>query len=396
MAVRPNVRVRSAAVLLGVLGLCGGVSAQSTGTATARPAADDRAPRAPVYTAAEPAREASVYDTGEQIMLPCEKVWKAMCGSDLTQVSTEWLKQNAQKHEAEMAAGNVTIVDSGLRGAGINIVFALGASVPAAALPAFSAAEAYIEAQFSDPITVTVSVNFASMSPGVLGSTGSTYGYVSYAGSRTGIVNNRDATDTIQPYLPSGSTLAVRYNGNTGTITSETRVFWTIANYNSTVGTAGGTAASMTYNTNFSWDWDPSNGVGGSSFSFQDVIIHEVGHSLGFTSGADFRFNDLETLDLFRFQSTDGTGDYNPDTLAEFTSRPRLVDYNTPNDQHNSDLISVEYRMSDGTPYQASHFREQTPSIGIMDPALGYAQTFYPNFYRASDLAMFDAIGYDR
>jgi hypothetical protein len=52
--------------------------------------------------------------------------------------------------------------------------------------------------------------------------------------------------------------------------------------------------------------------------------------------------------------------------------------------------------MSDGSPYQMSHFREQSPNIGLMDPAIGYGQTFYPNFFKTSDLTMFDAIGYDR
>jgi hypothetical protein len=100
-------------------------------------------------------------------------------------------------------------------------------------------------------------------------------------------------------------------------------------------------------------------------------------------------------LDLFRFQRTDGSSDNNPDTTAEFQVRPRRCSYNAPNDDHNSDLVSAEYRMSDGNPYQASHFREQTPNIGLMDPALAAGQTFWPAFYSTADLAMFDAIGYD-
>src|SRR6185503_12814390 len=131
------------------------------------------------------------------------------------------------------------------------------------------------------------------------------------------------------------------------------------------------------------------------AFSFQDVVIHEVGHAMGFDSGIDFRNKDMETMDLFRFQSTDGSGDYNPDTLAEFTVRPRLMAFNSPNDAHNSDLISAEYRMSDGSPNQGSHFREQVPNIGLMDPSLAPGETWYPSFYSTADVAMFDVIGYD-
>jgi hypothetical protein len=151
----------------------------------------------------------------------------------------------------------------------------------------------------------------------------------------------------------------------------------------------------MTFSTNFTFDFDPTNGITANTYSFQDIVIHETGHAMGFTSGGDFRSRDMETLDLFRFQNTDGSGDYNPDTTAEFQVRSRLVRYNAPNDDHNSDLISAEYRMSDGSPYQMSHFREQTANIGLMDPALAPGQTFYPAFYSTADLAMFDAIGYD-
>jgi hypothetical protein len=35
------------------------------------------------------------------------------------------------------------------------------------------------------------------------------------------------------------------------------------------------------------------------------------------------------------------------------------------------------------------------PVIGIMDPAFSYGETFYPNFLRASDITLFDALGYD-
>jgi hypothetical protein len=60
-----------------------------------------------------------------------------------------------------------------------------------------------------------------------------------------------------------------------------------------------------------------------------------------------------------------------------------------------SDLITVEYQMSDGTPYQASHFREQSPTIGLMDPATSSGETNYPYFFMLSDRLMFDAIGWE-
>lgn len=374
-------------------------------------AGDDPAPAAPPPLLARmmapflvvdaPDEIATLHATGEQVVTEWQQIWRPVCGSDLTEFTVDDLQDIVEVHEAEFAAlppEKITIIDQGggIAGAGINIVFSLGASVPAAAVPAFAAAELYLESLFADPITVTVSVSFQAMGGSVLGSTGSYYTSSSYTTARNGLVNGMDATDTIQSFLPTGSTIPVRYNGFSSTITNENRVFWTRANYRAAIGSVSGTAAFMTYNTNFTWDFNPANGVSGSAISFQDVVIHEVGHALGFTSGTDFRINDIEALDVYRFQRTDGTADYNPDTTAEFQVRPRLVDYNTPNDDHNSDVVAAEYRMSDGSPYQASHFREQAANIGLMDPALSYGQTFYPNFFRVSDLTMFDAVGYDR
>ncbi len=345
---------------------------------------------------------ATLYDTGEEVETEWTEVWMPMCGPNRTKPTEADLKKLAEQHDAEFASmdpDDVIIIDSsgegGVAGAGINIVFSLGSSVPTAAIPAFTKAEAYLESLFSDPITVTVSVTFKTMGSGILGSTSSYYTTTSYTTSRNGLNNNKEAGDVIQSYLPTGSTCPVRYNGNSGTVTNVSTVWWTKAAYKSTIGSVTGNAASMTFNTAFAWDYDPTNGVPSNKMSLVDVVIHEVGHSLGFTSATDWTGNSLTALDLFRFQSTDGSGDYNPDTYAEFQIRPRLVDYNTPNDSHISDIITNEWKMSDGSPYQGSHFREQVPNIGLMDPALAYGETHYPNYFSTADLAMFDAIGYN-
>lgn len=381
--------------------------AQTDTSPTAMPRAIDRPlsfrAGALMHVEMLPPQTATLYATGEQVELTQNHtIWHAMCGSNELTMTPEMLADIATAHEQDVANsqanGTMTIVDNTdyrLRGTGgINIVYQLSGSVPAQAVQSFAIAEQYIESVFGDPITVTVSVSFANMGGGVLGATGSNYvGAQSWSTVRAGMISGMDADDTIQNFLPVGNTIPVRYNGSSSNVTDENRVFFTQANFNATLGTTGGTSGNMTYNTQFSWDYDPSNGVFGTSLV--DVVVHETGHALGFVSGEDFRTGDIEALDMFRFQRTDGGNDYNPDTTAEFQTTPRLVSFNNPNDDRNSDLISVEYRMSDGNPYQASHFREQNPIIGIMDPALASGQTFYPNYFRQSDIDMFDAVGYD-
>lgn len=379
------------------VGACGLLVAVA-GTCAAQVQPDAGAPvqvaRAARYVVETGVQNASVIATGEAFAMSTQEVWKGVC-SNRGPLNVADLAAMRADHVAQMAdRANLIVVNGSQKDAGLNLVFVLAGSVPAAAVPAFAAAEAYLQGQFpNDTVTVTVNISFASLSPGVIGGTGSAYGSASWATSRSLLQTGADASDTIQASLPAGTTIPVRYS--TGTTTNETRVFWSFANWKAAGGTVTGSDANMQFSTNFPFDYDPSNGVNSGTISLQDVIVHEVGHALGFGSGVDFRFNDIESLDIFRFRRTDSSSDFNPDTAAEFGVRPRWAVFNNPNDDVNFDNIAVEYRNSDGSPWQASHFREQVPAIGIMDPAFSYGETFYPNFLRTSDITAFDAIGWD-
>lgn len=380
-----------------VAAIAGTASAQlKSGSAAAGEAKAEPVRPAPIRHVIDRGVRAARLVDGRFVAMPTQEVWKPVC-SNRAPLTVEDLRLMSIRHEADFAdPSRVTVIDSP-RGyaqrAGLNVIFQLGASVPAAAVPAFAAAEAYLESQFTaDTMTVTIPVSFAALSPGVIGGTGSSYGSLTWTDSRSTLVGGMDASDTIQSSLPSGTTIPVRYSSNS--TTNENQVFWTFANFKANGGSVAGNDASMQYSTAFPFDYDPSNGVSAGTISLQDVVIHETGHCLGCTSGIDFRSRDIEVIDIFRFRVTDGSGDFNPDTAAEFAVRPRWAVYNL--DDYNFDTIGSEYRLSDGSPYQASHFREQTPAIGIMDPAFNYGETFYPNFLRTSDLTLFDAIGYNR
>ena len=350
-----------------------------------------------MHTEQLPPTEVRRYVDGSVDMLESSSTWSYMCGSDETGRTVDDLIQGAQGHAAMVSRGDPIVVDSGLRGGGLNLVFNLSGNVPANAPGALAIAEDFLENFFVlDNVTVTVNMSFQNLGGGVLGQTQRLALFDSWNDSRNGLINTMDADDTLQSLLPAGS-LPVRYNGASTAVTNEGRVEWTRANFKAAIGNLSLLDSSMTFNTNFSWDWDPSNGVPGSQFSFVDVVIHEVGHALGFVSRVDFGGgnSDISSLDIFRFQRTDGSGDYNPDTLAEFTTTPRTVSFNSPNDDANSDLIDAEYRMSDGNPSQASHFREGGLNIGLMDPSLAPGQTFFGrDYWSDADANMFDAIGW--
>ena len=352
---------------------------------------------APSYVIPGPTELSTLYADGSEILVETNEVWRLMCGSDWTGVTSDDLSQIAQRHYVSQAAGPKIPVDTPKRGAGINIIFNADGTVPAEALSALALAEAYLENQFADVISVAVAVSFSDMgSGGVIGATSPVYvSNVAYATSRTGLVSGMDVTDVIQTWLPAGSTVPVWRSGPSGGVTNESTVDWTRANYRATVGTVSGSAASMSFNSNasISWDYDPANGVPVDKLSFVDVVVHETGHALGFISGADnFGGMNFLPLDLYRFQRSTN----NPSTYATFQTMTRLVSYNNPTGEDvNTDLITAEYQMEDGSPYQASHFKQEPPYLGIMQPAQYSGESHYPNYFSAADLAAFDAIGYD-
>lgn len=348
----------------------------------------------------QPDALAEVYATGELMVLPAESRWTFIHGGSTWGLTEDDLRRVKGEHElmVEASLANempMTVIDTTFARGGFNLIFNVSGGLPAGAAAALVEVEQAVESQFSDPSTCVISLSFQSLPSGVLGGASVNYIEVTWPDARDGLQADNDGDDPTIAFLPSGTTIPVRYNEGSASVTNENRVFFSRSNYKATIGSLGGTDANIVISTNFNFDFDPSNGVSGGAFSFNDVLIHEVGHALGFVSATDFRPNDIEVLDIWRFQRTDGSSDLNPDTLAEFQTTPRTVDqFNS--DNANSDLISVQYRMSDGSPFQSSHFREQGSNIGIMDPAFSGGQTFVGRgYFSQADIDMFDAIGYD-
>ena len=345
-----------------------------------------------------PIERTTLYADGSVVEGPTDIVTRPMIGSDLSNITPdEFKRMMIEGRKAAENNPNKIIVGGHTQGRGPTIIFNV-VSPPAGSEEALDSVAAYLGRTFDDDITVTITVQFVPMGPGIIGGTSSYYGpVVTWANTRNGLQNGMDGDDTIQVWLPSGSTIPVRYTYGSGAITDETVCYFTKANYKATIGSVSGSDAFMQYNTDFTFDWDPSNGISGGTMCFQSVAVHETGHALGFTSAADFRPNDIEALDIYRFQNTDDGGDYNPDDYSEFQTTARMVDKDAAggsNDDVISDIISAEYRMSDGTPYQCSHFK-QGAVYAIMQPAFSYGQTYYPNFLQTPDINMFDAIGWD-
>lgn len=163
--------------------------------------------------------------------------------------------------------------------------------------------------------------------------------------------------------------------------------------------------ASITFNSIFSWDFDPTNGIGAGTYDFIGVAVHEIGHALGFVSSVDdfdYYANFLGIpvddwwwaygLDLFRYSAnSEGYGDGGPQ-----------LDWSIGTDSYFSidggnplwdGYFSTGSYFGDGS--QASHWKANGTCqnfLGIMNP---YACNGTMDEVTALDLALFDAIGWD-
>ena len=340
-----------------------------------------------------PVRQSTLYLDGSTIALETGIRIYPVIGSDLSQITpAQWREMALNERQAFENEPHKTFVSDGRGNRAFDIVFNC-TNAPPGALVALEEVALYIEQLFADNATVTININFAPLGPGILGVAQSyVAGNPSWDITRSSLINDMDADDSIQTWLPTGSTIPVRYNCSSPTVTNEDRVYFLVAPYNAVIGTYPALAAQITFSTLFTWDYDPSDGVAG--MCFQSVAAHEIGHVLGFVSNADGYGYDIDVMDIYRFQRSDGGSNYNPDTWSEFQTTARLVDETPGSDDVNSDLIEVEWRMSDGNPYQASHFSQNNVDA-IMQPAQGSGETFYPNFFRVADRDMFDAIGWN-
>ena len=317
-----------------------------------------------------------------------------------------------------------------------------GAAAGTQARLGFDIATRYWSSVFTDNVTVNLNIGFRSLAPGVLGSTGSarallsmTQGYAGLANDAKSALDVRAVTNLPElgasvlddPSFTFGAVAAVANALNPtgdGYISGKKRIDADGGVNNSTLAITKASAkalglttdvngrainynsadASVTFSSNFGFDFDPTNGIAAGTFDFIGVAIHEIGHALGFVSGVDSydafsipngpnaagngtleNFVVMNSLDLFRYQNgvLDWSTGGNPYISLDGGVTQLFGDSRLSSGQFNGDGR------------QASHWIDSAfgvPQLGIMDPTSARGQT---QEITALDLAAFDAIGWD-
>ncbi len=156
------------------------------------------------------------------------------------------------------------------------------------------------------------------------------------------------------------------------------------------------TDASITFGSHITWDFDRSNGISAGTYDFFGTAVREIGHALGFSSGVAYvdafpfgPVNDanilLTPLDLYRYSTASaslGVIDASAGTSTKYFSLDRGI----------TNLGNFATGRVRGDGNETNSWRNETPSLGIMDPNLLPGELGIPS---PRDLLAFDVIGYN-
>jgi len=285
----------------------------------------------------------------------------------------------------------------------------------------FKIAASYWESVLTNDVSLTFNVGFAPLGENILGGTRSAlaqyvpisayYGALAATGTTA---LDAVALAHLAPLSAKGSVTAIvpayanpitkdgiAANGvriaPNGTNLSST-IAISSANLKALGGMGAAVDAQIQFSSTYAFDFNPTDGIQKGTVDFIGVAIHEMGHALGFLSGADdfdysvgsgFKTDGdwwAYAADMFRY-----TGE---DSLNWAFNQPAYfsIDGGATPFQGNAYFSTGE---NNGDTWQASHWKANNTCsgfVGVMNP---YTCGGLMDQVTAADLALFDAIGWN-
>lgn len=321
-------------------------------------------------------------------------------------------------------AAAAALAVAGSQAATINLIDQ-GGVTGSAAEQGFNIAAGYWAHMLTNNVTINLGVKYAALPPNVIGSTGSRKIDYLTTDWMSGVNATKSGSsidqNLVMPTLTgggfSGLTTGVDINGNNDTgvpavqINGKTASKVLYAN-SSVVKAIGGSVSNpndfdgnVSFSSDFSFDFNPSNGISAGQMDFIGVAIHEIGHALGFVSGVDL-------LDYYSFAKGPGRGSlgYDLNDTSVFSaldmfrySAPGQIDLTVGGTKYFSldggntalDANTFSTGRYNGDGNQASHWKDLggcSDQLGIMDPNFCRGQM---GFITGLDLAAYDAMGWN-
>lgn len=301
----------------------------------------------------------------------------------------------------------------------------------------FRAAANYWSSVLTDDVTIVINVGYDQLDPGVLAQAGSR----AFSAAHTTIIGQMvfDSTSVLDaaavasvlPATAAGVGVNFQKAGYKNPATQQgidttTSIYDNdfSANNRAIIGNSAalkalnfglpaGADATITFNSDFNFDFDARDGIASGYYDFIGVAVHEFGHALGFTSRVDFydfygcpggdgcegnpnsntnwnasASGAASLSDLFRY-SSNGVRNITPGAETYFS-----VDGGATEVYGNSNFSTGDFN---GDGRQASHWKapgncNQAEFIGILNP---YLCSGMGAVVKAQDLALLDSVGWD-
>ncbi|MEO6281385.1 NF038122 family metalloprotease [Roseateles sp.] len=289
----------------------------------------------------------------------------------------------------------------------------------------FKIAAKYWESVLTNSATIELNVGYGGLPPGVLGSTGSSLidfvpissYYALLDANKTSALDtlalanlsplngNGGVSALVPAYLAPATSTGIDIAGGTR-LAPDDAINSTLALTTANVKALGidlGPSfidGTIQFSNEFAFDFNPTDGIAAGTYDFIGVAIHEIGHALGFVSGADdFDYSDgydgtvddawwAYGLDMFRYSAA-GQLNWAPNQASYFSVDGGVTALS-------GGYFSTGETTGDGN--QASHWKQPdqaTPCndfLGIMNPYICGGKM---DSITALDLAAFDAIGWN-